>query len=414
MDNNSVDLVHFYHETLVAKDFDDARIKAELKYLRAYLGSVQVHDPANVSSEQLYEFFAGAVSRWSFTYFSRILRTVKACYKALAAAGMVVSDPARGLPRPADFVRPEGRGRKLSELLKEFKEYLESGGLRAATVECRVSDIDRFAGTTRLLEASRADLAKYVSSSRWSISYRRRNRASLICFYGWVFERGYLDENLADSLPKVRGKVPRQHPIGEAQLQAAFDAAPPMVKAMIALAGTLGLRRSEIAGLHMRHRKDRLLKIVGKGGSERTIPLNDVTFELLELLENSSDRGYYFSADGGESALHASTVYKWIKHYIGDATLHSLRHRTATVALNKSNNIRVVQEILGHSSVATTQQYTDVTHYQLQRLVTDTDWVSSRAEGSGDDDRLFELISGLSPEKRKLVLAFVVVLADSD
>lgn len=48
-----------------------------------------------------------------------------------------------------------------------------------------------------------------------------------------VFERGYLDENLVDSLPKVRGKVPRQHPIGEAQLQAAFDAAPLVVKAMM-------------------------------------------------------------------------------------------------------------------------------------------------------------------------------------
>jgi len=154
-------------------------------------------------------------------------------------------------------------------------------------------------------------------------------------------------------------------------------------KAMLELLYATGLRVSELVGLTMEQMSLRqgLVRIVGKGGKERLVPLGELAitevesymkFARQELLGNKQSDVVFPSKRG--QMMTRQTFWHRIKLYALRAGIetalspHTLRHAFATHLLNHGADLRVVQLLLGHSDLSTTQIYTHVARARLQEL----------------------------------------------
>jgi integrase len=134
---------------------------------------------------------------------------------------------------------------------------------------------------------------------------------------------------------------------------------------ILRLAAEAGLRRTEISRLHFRDLTDSVrgaeLLVHGKGGKKRVIPISDSLADLIRSgaghTPGSSATGWLFPNGAGQH-LAPYTVGVLASRVLSDGwTLHTLRHRFATRAYGGSRNLRAVQELMGHSSIATTERY---------------------------------------------------------
>ncbi|WP_169514891.1 tyrosine-type recombinase/integrase [Humibacter albus] len=249
-----------------------------------------------------------------------------------------------------------------------------SKGLGPSSVQTRLSDLQRF--TRRhpdILMATTLDLTTYlaggIESRGWGAEYVKKIRSSLRSFYQWTTIQGLTPVDPAYGLPRVR--VPRAlpHPTPEDVVRAAMARAPESVRAMILLAATEGLRRSEIAALHPDDRRGDAILVRGKGGRQRLVPLDSLTGTVLDNLERLQGlREHYFPGRFG-GHLHPCTIYKKVTEYTPGFTLHSLRHRAATIGYASTRDLRATQEFLGHQSPATTQIYTAIDTDALRNIV---------------------------------------------
>lgn len=127
---------------------------------------------------------------------------------------------------------------------------------------------------------------------------------------------------------------------------------------MLLLASFGGLRRSEIAAVHADDMNEGFLFVVGKGGRQRFVPIHPL---LLSYLERLAARGGWAFPGRFSGHCHPDYIGKHLSRLLGPGwTGHSLRHHFATAAYNTTRDLRAVQELLGHASVATTQIYVGV------------------------------------------------------
>lgn len=184
-------------------------------------------------------------------------------------------------------------------------------------------------------------------------------------------------------------------------------------RAIILLAATMALRRTEIASLHPKQRDGNKLTIMGKGDRVRTLTLDVVTLSVLRDIEALQGcENYYFPGRFG-GHLHPCTVYRWVKRHVGEQWhLHSLRRRAAKVGFTKTRNIRAVQEFLGHESLNTTQLYINVTEDEVAAVAQAASLRSSTAPTSeitqSDQSHLVRSLHEISAQVRELGLELVI------
>lgn len=145
-----------------------------------------------------------------------------------------------------------------------------------------------------------------------------------------------------------------------------------------------GLRVSELVNLKLGdlHLPMNLLQTIGKGDKERIIPISDVAINWLnhylkttrvQLLSGKSNTEYVFLNAHGRR-LTRQAIWQMIKKYVKQAgikrhvTPHTLRHSFATHLMENGADLRIVQELLGHSDISTTQIYTHVSHKHLTEV----------------------------------------------
>ena len=195
--------------------------------------------------------------------------------------------------------------------------------------------------------------------------YRASYLSCVFGFYAWAVETGILEEAPTSKL--VKPKLPRgvPHPISEIDLDGALADAPDRLRPMLYLAAFAGLRAMEIAFLTREQVRDTseppMLRIAGKGNKERMVPLSDLLLTELRAYGLPS-RGYLFlrsdSQAGCNSPARVSQICNAYLHGRGIAeSLHSLRHRFGTRLYQLSTDLRMVQEVMGHSDPATTAGY---------------------------------------------------------
>lgn len=203
-------------------------------------------------------------------------------------------------------------------------------------------------------------ISDWMGTHGWSPETRRSYRSSLCMFYRWAHARGYVAADPAFELDKIT--VPRAvpRPAPNDVVDDGLRNVDLRVRLMILILTFTGMRRGETARLHTNQLERDMfgwqLRVIGKGGHERVIPIDDSLAASLRMLP----QGWVFP---GQINGHLSPAYvgKLVSRALGPGwTAHTLRHRYASLAYSVERDIRAVQELLGHASVKTTQIYTYV------------------------------------------------------
>ncbi|MCK4723901.1 MAG: tyrosine-type recombinase/integrase [Dehalococcoidia bacterium] len=215
-------------------------------------------------------------------------------------------------------------------------------------------------GATPTLDASKQFLA-HLRKQGFSPSSLRLYRAALQGFHAWRGEQLILPIRLLHHVPEYI-----EPGIVAKMLELSQDK--PKDYLILRLMTDAGLRREEVTVLRIRHIGTRALRLRGKGSRDRTIPLTDELTEALKPFCNGK------STNDLVLGVGEGVIYRTVKRYsklAGKPELkpHDLRHSFATRLLEKGASIRVVQELLGHSSVATTQVYTQVAGTHLEDAI---------------------------------------------
>lgn len=269
----------------------------------------------------------------------------------------------RGVPFALD---PAGQA-----VLDDHLRDLRRRGQRAKSMHDRDRSVWRFAryvAPTPLLEVTEQDLEQWIDwqlERGLAVASRACYLKHVTCFLTWAHRRGHIATDPGANLlaPKVPLGVP--HPISEQDLEVLLTCAPQPMRAWLVLASYMGLRAGEIAKLRREHVLDArqpplLLVQDGKGGKSRLLPLPDVVVAELQPHLRGRTGGLWATSKGGPTTAKyvSRTVSDQIKRLGLPWTLHSLRHRYATRLYQQTRDLRMVQAMLGHSSVATTQIYT--------------------------------------------------------
>ena len=205
-------------------------------------------------------------------------------------------------------------------------------------------------------------------------------------FYEFCLRKKWIAENPARILatPKQDKRVPsflsEEEAAGLLNLPAADRPIDARDRAILELIYATGIRVSELVGIDINdiHFDERLVRVRGKGKKERLIPFGRKAAEALQdylrarprLLEKKTGGPAVFLNYRGER-LTTRSVERMVRTYIRKTAVsrkispHSLRHSFASHLLGRGADLRVIQELLGHASLATTQKYTHVDLRQL-------------------------------------------------
>jgi len=244
-------------------------------------------------------------------------------------------------------------------MIDDYEQHLRAAGRAPGTVRLRIAHIRRLAMRhPDLTVVTTSDLERALSSKRDSheAESRKSHLSSYRSFYRWAHREGHVTTNPALDLDAIFVPVKVARVAPDDAIQYSLIGADDQQVAMILLARYACLRLSELTMLHSRDRRgDALLIRHGKGAKERIVFANDELLHVLLRLERAQGTGYYFPGRFG-GHMHPTSVNKIITRITG-WNPHSLRHAGATAAYQATGDLRSVQLMLGHSSMATTQRY---------------------------------------------------------
>nr|WP_274637082.1 tyrosine-type recombinase/integrase [Microbacterium bovistercoris] len=212
-------------------------------------------------------------------------------------------------------------------------------------------------------------LIDYAGAQEWAQETRRGRRTTFYRFYLWAMDAGYMTENPAERLPKVRMAPAKARPAPDRVYREALMAATARERLMLRLAAEVGMRRAEVAKVHSSDLVEDLvgysLIVHGKGGRERIVPLpRSLAGHLLD-----AGPGWLFPGDDG-GHLSPRYVGKLIASVLPEHwTMHTLRHRFATRAYALRSDLLLVQEMLGHASPVTTRRYVEYDRARMREVV---------------------------------------------
>jgi integrase len=254
--------------------------------------------------------------------------------------------------------------------LTAWRAWLRVGGLAQKSIDLRyahVRIVARRSGTAGPADLTLGEVVRVCAEAAWSNEYRRGIRTSLVAFFDWCIANGLADANPATVLPIIPNDKPKPRPTPDDVWRELVANAAPRELLMIRLAGEAGLRRGEVAQCHRDDFNDdprgASLIVHGKGNKQRVVPLSD---SLAQAIRDYCPQGWFFPKPNG-----GHLTENWIGAIISDLmppgfTMHTLRHRFATRAYRGSRNLRAVQVLLGHASIATTERYTAVDNDEIR------------------------------------------------
>ncbi len=271
-------------------------------------------------------------------------------------------------------------------------------GLNRRTLSAYGTDLRVFARwlaarDRQLLCAGRADLQAYLAD-RVGDGIRARSLQRILStlrrFYRFQIRTGAMDVDPTANLASPRSGRPLPTSLSEAEVEALLGAPstdhPRGIRdrAMLELLYACGLRVSELVGLRFDqlHRAHGIVRLVGKGGRERLVPVGEDALDWLEVYLADARRALLgrhgvcnavFVTTRG-AAMTRQAFWYIVKRYAREIGIqrslspHTLRHAFATHLLNHGADLRAVQMLLGHSDLSTTQIYTHVAQARLQEL----------------------------------------------
>lgn len=257
-------------------------------------------------------------------------------------------------------------------MIDGYLNHLRAGGASPGTLRLRawwLGELERCT-TGPLLGLARADLTAFLARPGWSPETRKSGRAAVTGFYRWAVDEGLLGTDPSYRLPAVRVPAGVPHPVPEDVLAAALAGSDKETRLMLLLGAYAGLRLAEICQVHSDHVEPAGLRVLGKGGKTRIVPLHPLLLSCMRDIQ-----GWAFPSRGSSTAKdgqHVEVTYvaRRVSAALGPGySCHSLRHRFASRAYAKSGNLLAVQRLLGHSKPETTIRYTLVADESLAAAV---------------------------------------------
>lgn len=285
--------------------------------------------------------------------------------------------------------------------LSALTRFLDAAWLQRGLVDntrmAYRSDLEQFAQWLLLrgqtLEQVRRDTLLEYLSWRLETGYKARSSARFLSgargFYQYLLEEGSIIENptLQIELPQIGRSLPDT--LSEADVEALL-AAPDVEevlglrdRCMLEVLYACGLRVTELISLTLDQLNMRqgVVRVMGKGSKERLVPLGETALDWLVLyikegrgeLLNAAATDVLFPSQRGQQMTrqtfwHRIKIHAKAAHITKPLSPHTLRHAFATHLLNHGADLRVVQMLLGHSDLSTTQIYTHVARARLQAI----------------------------------------------
>ena len=274
------------------------------------------------------------------------------------------------------------------QTIGEYLEYLElEKGLSQNTIDAYRRDLSDFAqGIEDIKSISRMTINSYVRTLRerkLAPTSVIRKVASLRGFFKWATSSGILDKNPAATLeqPKTPQRLPKVVSVKEID-EMLHNNLTPLEHVIMELLYSCGLRVSELVNLKINDidLSSKYVRCFGKGSKERIIPIGEQAKSVVkEFLPTRDflikkfglttknllikDNGKFVTRQDIYSFIHnqGKLIHKNISP-------HTLRHSFATHLLENGADLRVVQELLGHSDVSTTQLYTHISKKRLKEV----------------------------------------------
>ena len=301
---------------------------------------------------------------------------------------------------------------ELRDAIDQYLTFLRvERGLSPATIKAYGTDLRKFADFAERHGDSWGRDSKPANDHLAALSRpprvlrpssHRRKAAAIRAFYRFCSGEGLIERDVASllDLPRASRQLPDTLDVSQVEaLLEAPDADTPAglrARALLELLYSCGLRVSEALNLDLEDvsLRDQSLRVIGKGDRERRLPIGEVAAQAIEtylaegrpaLMERgpSAKRdsaetparrgGPLFVSDRGQR-LNRMSAWRTIRNAAlaggvrGHVTPHTLRHSFATHLLEGGADLRVVQELLGHASITTTQLYTHLTGERIRQV----------------------------------------------
>ena len=262
----------------------------------------------------------------------------------------------------------------MNDLISEYQHYLVSEKMKSEnTVHSYVSDLQNYIyylnekqGIDDIRNVDTKTIQKYLAYLKklgYSPTSTSRALSAIKSFHKFLYLEHRTLENPATNLssPKLDKKLPT----------------------VLSVYGT-GLRVSELVGLKLQdlHLTNKMISVKGKGNKERIVPINDYANKVLreyiinsrpKLAKPSKDNGYVFLNHLG-TPISRQSFFLILKEQCNKAGItkevspHTLRHSFATHLLEAGTDLRLIQEMLGHEDISTTQIYTHLSNQKLKEI----------------------------------------------
>ena len=256
-----------------------------------------------------------------------------------------------------------------ADLIDKYVASMRWRSLSETTIYVREASLRKLSREVGLRQATAESVQAWLSRPSLQPQSRNTLLTGLHCFYAWCNHEGYFDRvkdhrgvevdfDPTAEIVKPKTKKGRPHPISESDLETALALADPLLRCWLLLGALCGCRCMEISGLTRENVHDEdvdpWIRLLGKGNKERDVPIHPDALAALRALPMRSEGRLW---DDSPQAV-SKTINDHLHKKVGTkSTAHALRHRFASALFQSSTDIRLTQEMLGHSSPAVTAIY---------------------------------------------------------
>lgn len=256
------------------------------------------------------------------------------------------------------------------DMIDEYLEHLRRENKQDSTIKGRREMLRRLDRDMEygLGQVTEAELRAWLYRENWSQNTRFAHYQMLVSFYGWACdpEDPWITANPTTRLEKVSQVKGHARPCTDEQLRVILTRAREPYRTWAVIAAYQGLRCIEIARLDREHVTEQHLFVVkGKGGKPRVHDTDEAVWRVVKDLPRGPVARHQQRGDRVTAQYVSSMASTYFRRQLGvPVSMHQLRHWLGVNAQARYKDIRVVQAMLGHASLQSTQIYTDATTEQ--------------------------------------------------
>lgn len=260
-----------------------------------------------------------------------------------------------------------------------FLDYLAAErGLSLNSLESYRLDLERFCTFIHPLplhKAAKHDLFRFIQDleKKYSIATQQRQVVVLRRFFYFLMKEGAIRINPTAHIDPPKKGIQLVRPLSVQEIQKLVQSCgDSLERAVVLTVYASGLRASEVAGLSIYDISENTIRVKGKGGKERIVPIASLALQAIDIYLKERDDPSAYLFIKRKKPLGRDGILKMIKKIASKSGLdknvytHLLRHSFATHLLEGGADLRTIQELLGHSDIRTTNRYTHLNKEKIK------------------------------------------------